>query len=217
VNTATLSLPTNFLLGLVILLSLLLTGYELYKMFERDFCRAIGNRYTLLLGVLNVITAVIVWFLIHKVIGVEPTLLTALVTGLTFPVLLRSRFTIYRSINTTGSPDQLNEVSLKVDEMYQKLQYDMYKEVNLHLTELRLKLSKRIRQTFTPAQLTTYLDEFIDTERIEIERDKHRSRFNEIAAIADDAKRHRQLANMLIDLKSRPDLEKAITTSSLHT
>jgi putative effector of murein hydrolase LrgA (UPF0299 family) len=211
------SLPPNSLLGLVVLLSLLLTGYELYKMFERDFGRAITNRYALLLAVLNIITAIVVWFFIHKVIGVESTLVTALVTGLTFPMLLRSRFTLYRSLNTSSGPDQLNEISLKIDEMYQKLQYDMYKEVNLHLTEIRLTLSKRIRDAFTIPQMTTYLDEFIDTERIEAERDKHRNRFNEIIAIADEAKRHRQLANMLIDLKSSADLDKAIRTNSLHT
>ncbi len=214
-NGAAISLPANSLLGVVVLLSLMLTGYELYKMFERDFGRAIGNRYALLLGVLNVVTAIVVWVIVHRVIGVEPTILTAVVTGLTFPVILRSRFTIYRTINTSGGSDQLNEVSLKVDEMYQKFQYDLYREVNLHLTELRLALSKQIREAFPAPVLSGYLDEFIETERIDAEREKHRARFTEIMAIADEPKRHRQLANMLIDLKTRADIKKAVQTGSL--
>lgn len=43
------------LISLVILLSLVLTAYEVFKIFGRDFGRAVGNRFTLLVGFLNLI------------------------------------------------------------------------------------------------------------------------------------------------------------------
>lgn len=53
-------MSTASLISLVILLSLALTGYELFKMFGRDFGRALRNRYALLLGFLNLIVAILV-------------------------------------------------------------------------------------------------------------------------------------------------------------
>ena len=67
-------------LGAVVLLSLLLTGYELFKIFQRDFGRALRNRYALVLFLLNILMALVVWWFVHHLLAVEPTILTTLVT-----------------------------------------------------------------------------------------------------------------------------------------
>jgi hypothetical protein len=201
-------------LGLVVLLSLLLTGYELFKMFDRDFGRALSNRFAWLLGLLNVVAAGAVWLIIHQVISVRPTLLSALVTGLTFPMLLRSRFTLYRSIGPAEAGD-VDELSLKMDEIYHSLQRAFYREVNLQLAGARLALSQKIRQSFNADQLAIYLADFIAAERIEAERLAHGRQLEEIAAIEDQTVRHRQLAYLLLDLRTRPELERAIRARSL--
>jgi len=123
-------LPTSALIGLVILLSLALTGYELFKIFGRDVGRTLRNRWALLAGFLNLITALIVWFIVHNLLAIEPSLPSALVTGLTFPALLRSRFTLYRSIGAAET-EEVNELSLKMDQIYHDLQRALYKEVNI--------------------------------------------------------------------------------------
>ena len=205
---------TYSLIGLVVLLSLLLTGYELFKIFGRDVGRALRNRFALLLGLLNVTAAVAVWLIVHRVIAVRPTLLSALVTGLTFPMLLRSRFTLYRSLGPAEA-GQVDELSLKMDEMYHSLQRAFYREVNLQLAAARLALSQKIRQTFSAEELTSYLADFIQAERLEEERLAHQRQLDEIVAIEDEAVRHRQLAYLLLDLRTRADLERAIRARSL--
>lgn len=205
---------TYSLVGLVVLLSLLLANYELFKIFGRDFGRALRNRFALLLGLLNVVVAVAVWLVIHNLIGVRPSLLSALVTGLTFPVLLRSRFTLYRSIGPAAA-GEVDELSLKMDEIYHSLQRAFYREVNLQLAGARLALSQRIRQTFSARQLADYLAEFIEAERLEPERAAHRRQLGEIVAIEEEPMRHRQLAYLLLDLKTRADVDKALRARSL--
>ena len=207
-------MPTSALISLVILLSLGLTGYELFKIFGRDFGRALRNRYALLAGVLNIVTAVLVWLIIHNVLGIQASFFTAVVTGVTFPALLRSRFTLYRSIGPTET-NEVDELSLKMDQIYQDLQRALYREVNLQLTNARLHLSLQIRQTFTARQLENYLADFIAHERLPDEQAKHEAQLDSIRAIEDNKIRHRQLANLLLDLKSAAEIKTMVQTESL--
>ena len=212
--STTLSLPVSALLGLVVLLSLALTGYEVFKIFDRDFGRAWRGRYALLLGFLNILTALLVWWMVHTLLAVQPTLLSALVTGLTFPALLRSRFTLYRSIGS-GESDAVNELSLKMDEVYQTLQRAFYREVNFQLTKARQALSIQIRKTFTARQLADFLSDFIAHERLPEEQQRHQRQLVEIMAIEDHKTRHRQLANLLLDLKTAAEIKTALRNASL--
>jgi hypothetical protein len=207
-------MPTSALIGLVVLLSLGLSGYELFKIFGRDFGRALGNRFALLVGVLNVITATLVWWIIHGLLAVEPSILSALVTGLTFPALLRSRFTLYRSIGPTET-GEVDELSLKMDQIYQDLQRALYNEVNLHLTTARLELAYAVRQAFNARQLADYLEDFISLERLPAEQRQHQEQLEKIMSIADAQKRHIQLANFLLDLKNEAEIQAMIRRGSL--
>ncbi len=213
-ETASSPLPVYALLSLVALLSLALTGYELFKIFGRDFGRTLTNRYALLLGLLNIVVAVLVWLFIHKLLNVAPSILSALITGLTFPALLRSRFTLYRSIGS-GQAGEVDELSLKMDEIYQNLQKAFYSEVNKQLTQARLVLAKKIRDTFTARQIERYLNEFITLERLPEEQQKHRDKLDKIKAIEDNKTRHLQLTNFLLDLKTAAEIKQAIKDKSL--
>lgn len=201
-------------IGLVVLLSLGLTTFELFKIFGRDIGRALRNRFALSLGLLNVAAAVVVWLVIHSLFHVQPTFLSAAVTGLTFPALLRSRFTLYRSLGPAEA-GEVDELSLKMDEIYHALQQALYREVNLHLAAARLALSQRLRQAFGADEMAEYLAEFIAAERMENERLIHQGQLEGILAIPDQATRHRQLAYLLLDLRTRADLEAALRAGSL--
>lgn len=208
-------MSTSALVSLVILLSLVLSAYELFKIFGRDFGRALGNRFALLVGFLNVTAAVVVWLVVHNLIGVQPSFVSALVTGLTFPALLRSRFTLYRTIGPAEA-SEVDELSLKMDEIYHTLQRVLYREVNLQLTNARLELSQHIRQTFTAHELAEYLADFIAHERLPDEQRKHQRQLDEIRAIAESKTRHRQLANLLLDLKTAAEIKAVIRRKSLN-
>lgn len=207
-------LSTYFWLGLVIIVSLGLSLYEIFRTFGRDFGRCLGRRYALLLIVLNIVTAIAVWWVVHVPLGAEPTFLSTVLTGLTFPTLLRSRFTLYRSL-APGQTDETSELSLKMDEMYRSIQTALVAEVNLSLAAERLVLAREIRRAFPAARIEHHLNEFIALEHIDSERRKHQKQLDDILAIGDADRRHLQLANLLISLRDRADLKRAIRDKTL--
>lgn len=204
----------------VVLLSLVLTGYELYQIFRRDFGRTLGNRYALFLFLLNIGMALVVWWFIHGLLAVQPTILTTLATGLTFPALLRSRFTLYRTISTPaegsgGQPSAVDEVSLKMDEMYRGLQSAFYKEIDLRLARERAELHKQLRDIFTAEQIDDHLSAIIGQITIDEDRTKLETKLEAIRAMTDDRRRHDQLANLLIQMTDRQELKRAIRDRTL--
>ncbi|PWH13593.1 MAG: hypothetical protein DDG58_13870 [Ardenticatenia bacterium] len=206
-------------LGAVALLSLLLTAYELFKIFQRDFGRTLRNRYALILFLLNIGMALAVWWFVHRLLAIQPTILTTLVTGLTFPALLRSRFTIYRTIApATRDGEQksaVDEISLKMDEMYRNLQSACYKEIDLELARERAALNKQLREAFSAAQIAERLEDIIGNITIEEDRERLQEKLNSIQSVPDEARRHAQLANLLIQLSDRDELKRAIREGTL--
>ena len=206
-------------LGAVVLLSLLLTAYELFKIFQRDFGSTLRNRYALILFLLNIATAFVVWWFVHRLLAVQPTILTTLVTGLTFPALLRSRFTIYRTIAPStgdGEPKSaVDEISLKMDEMYRGLQNAFYKEIDLELARERAALNKQLRDVFSAAQIAERLEDIITNITIDADRERLQEKLNTIQAIPEEGRRHVQLANLLIQLSDRAELKRAIRERTL--
>ncbi len=205
--------------GAVVLLSFLLTSYELFKIFQRDFGRTLRNRHAFILFLLNIVAALAVWGFLHYLLAVQPTVLTTLVTGLTFPALLRSRFTVYRTIAAATSDGEqksaMDEISFKMDEMYRNLQSALYKEIDLELARERAVLNKQLREVFTAAQIAERLGDIISNITIDADRERWQEKLTNIQNIADEAKRHAQLANLLIQLSDRRELQRAIRERTL--
>ena len=106
-----------------------LAFFELLKTFQRNTGKALRNRWGLTLLGINALAAMAVYFVIHYVFKFDAGLWTALVVGITFPLILRSRFTLYRQAGAKDEPG-LTELSLKLDDFYQTLQFSCYREVN---------------------------------------------------------------------------------------
>ncbi|MCS7259394.1 MAG: hypothetical protein NZ765_01225 [Anaerolineae bacterium] len=136
-------------LGAVALLSLLLTGYELFKIFQPEFVRTLWNWHAFFLFALNVLAALFTWGCVHILLGIRPTLLSTLATGLIFPTLLRSRFTLYRTLAPPAGEGKsvIDELSLKMDEIYHSLQSALYKAIDRKLARERVVLNKQVRDT----------------------------------------------------------------------
>ena len=103
-----------------------------------------------------------------------------------------------------------------MDEIYHSLQAALVGEVNLGLAAERVGLSRQLRQTFPADEMVRYLSDFIDSEPIDSERQKHQKQLDSTQAIQDADKKHLQLlANLLISLKDRADLKRAIRDKTL--
>ena len=109
---------------------LLLSAFELIRSFRKGIGRYWLNRYVVALMALNAVTAGAVYAFLRYVLGVQSTFWLALVTGLTFPSLLRGRFTLYRPLDKAQDTPGSNGFALTLDAWYRELQRQCYDEVN---------------------------------------------------------------------------------------
>lgn len=186
-----------------------LTFFELLKTFQRAVGSALRSRWGLALLGLNALSAILVYAFVRYALNVDAGLWTALAVGLTFPVLLRSRFTLYRQTGKKDDPD-LTEISLKLDEFYQTLQDWCYTEVNAWLAAERYTQAEAIKEKYTVRQLEQRLSDLIASEPMPAKRDEHEARLQSIlTAYKDDPhRRHHELAVLYIDISTPQEIHK---------
>lgn len=180
-----------------------LAFFELLTTFQRNIGRALSSRWGLVLVGLNALSAVGVYAIVRYVFKFDAGIWTALVVGVTFPVVIRSRFTFYRQPGEKETAN-LTEFSLKVDEFYQALQGFCLNEVNTRLAEQRKALAETIKNRFTVKQLEKELRDLIASGVMPEKRQEQEKKLDEILQIQNNARREQLLALFLIDL-STPD------------
>jgi hypothetical protein len=180
-----------------------LAFFELLTTFQRNIGRALSSRWGLVLVGLNALSAVGVYAIVRYVFKFDAGIWTALVVGVTFPVVIRSRFTFYRQPGEKETAN-LTEFSLKVDEFYQALQGFCLNEVNTRLAEQRKALAETIKNRFTVKQLEKELRDLIASGVMPEKRQEQDKKLDEILQIQNNARREQLLALFLIDL-STPD------------
>jgi hypothetical protein len=186
-----------------------LAFFELLRTFQRNIGRAMQSRWGLVLVGLNALSAVGVYAIVRYVFKFDAGIWTALVVGITFPVVIRSRFTFYRQPGDKATAD-LTEFSLKVDEFYQTLQGFCLNEVNTLLAEQRKALAEAIKNKFTVKQLEKELRDLIASEVMQDRQQEHDKKLNEILQVQDNARREQLLALLLIDLSTPKKLRELI-------
>jgi hypothetical protein len=90
-----------------------LAFFELLKTFQRVVGSALRSKWGLALLGINALSAVVVYAVVRYVLNINAGLWTAVVVGLVFPTILRSRFTFYRQAGVKTDP-QLSEFSVKL-------------------------------------------------------------------------------------------------------
>jgi hypothetical protein len=182
---------------------------ELLQTFQRNIGSALRSRWGVTLLAINSISAVLVYAFVRYGLGLNVGLWTALMVGVTFPLILRSRFTLYRQ---TGKKDEpgLTEFSLKLDEFYQTLQEWCYTEANALLAEELEARAAAIKKRFSPKELEDKLCNRIEAEPMSARRQEHNRRLQDILEKhKDDLKRrHHALALLLIDISSTRGLRE---------
>ena len=187
-----------------------LAFFELLKTFQRTIGSALRSRWGLALLGINALSAIGVYAVVRYVFGLEAGIWTALVVGITFPLVIRSRFTFYRQ---PGEKDAANltEFSLKIDEFYQTLQDWCYTEVNTLLAEERKALAEEIKGKFTAKQLEKELRDLIAAEPMPAKRTEHEGKLDVILTeYQEAARREHALALLLIDLSTPQKIRETI-------
>ena len=186
-----------------------LAFFELLKTFQRTIGSALRNRWGLALLGINALSAIGVFTVFRYVFGFDAGIWTALVVGITFPLVIRSRFTFYRQ---PGEKDAtgLTEVSLKIDEFYQTLQDWCYTEVNALLAGERKALAEELKARFTAKQLEKELRELIDAEVMPAKRKEHQKKLGVILDEYQDSRRQHALALLLIDISTPRKIREMI-------
>lgn len=173
---------------------------ELLQTFGKWLGRFGKNRYAAALIVLNAVTAIGVFAFVRYVLEIESGLGTAVLTGLTFPTILRTDFTYFRAIGGEKQSAEQPRLSIPVHAWYRSIEDLCYKEVDREIADARAQAAMGIRHSLSQADVVAAIDAHIAGELIEENRDKHRAELDQMLAIADDRIRLTRLAAFMVDL-----------------
>lgn len=177
---------------------LLLASIELFTTFGRWLGKYWATRYVIAIILINILTANVVYAILHYLFGIEGTFWLAIITGITFPTILRSRFTFYQPVGKDGLDSE--SFSLTLNKWYHDLQNLCYEEVNGLIAGDRSRVVNRLRHCFTPAQMRDFLSDHIESEVMTDNKEKHRKQFEEILAIETLKDRERRLAVLMVSI-----------------
>lgn len=177
-----------------------LAVFELIKTFGKWIGRYWADRYVVTLLLVNSVTAMIVYMFLRYALDVKSTLWLALITGITFPAILRSRFTFYRPFGSNQGALDTTGFSLAIDGWYRKLQSLCYEEVNSQIADARNQKAKRLRERYTEKQMIELLTDHIDSELMADQQREHLDQLERVKALADAITRKRRLSLLIVDL-----------------
>jgi len=194
------------------LAGIVLALLELLKVFQRNINCVLRNRWGWALMGLNALSAIVVYAIIRHGLNFNAGFWTAVVVGVTFPVIIRSRFTFYRQAGEKDSPG-LTELSLKLDEVYQALQDWCYTEVNAALAEQRQALAESIRNKLSAKELENQLYDLIASEPMPSKQVEHGRKLESILGqYPDRVRRKHALALFLIEVSTPQKIRRLVRT-----
>jgi hypothetical protein len=185
--------------ALVCLIATLIVCAELLLTFGASFFRALQNKWTWLLILINIVFAGITYLIARLLLNVESGLIVAGVVGALYPVILRSRFTFFRQVGAKDDP-QLSAISLKMDELYTKLQARCYREVDSAMAIARRAKALILTAGKTEVQLIKVLKQVIAARQVAAEQQRDEAYLNELLQSAAGEERRYRLAIFLVDI-----------------
>ncbi len=191
----------------------LLAVFELIKTFGKWIGRYWRDRYVLTLLVINMLTASVVYAFLRYALNVESTFWLVVITGFTFPAILRSRFTFYRPFGRAQGALDTEGFALSLDSWYRNLQSLCYEEVNSQIADARNEKAKRLRDRLDEKQLIETLADHIDSELMADQKQEHFDQLDSIKAIADDVTRKRRLSLLIVDLLPEQRVKQLLRNS----
>jgi hypothetical protein len=188
----------------------LLAILELIKTFGKWIGRYWTNRYVLALLALNIFSAMGVYAFLRYALGVQNDVWLAIITGVTFPTILRSRFTFYRPIAQSGQQIDTDSFSVTVDGWYRTLQDRCYDEINSQIAAKNSEVQARLKNCLTEPQMINELQDHIAAEPMSDKRAVHEQMLREIRGIHEVAVRKRRLAVLMTDLMPEQKIRRIL-------
>ncbi len=185
-----------------------LAAIELLQTFGRWMGNHWLNRHVAKLIALNVLAACAVYAVLRFGLGVEDALRLAVVTGLTFPAILRSKFTLFRAAGR--DEDSPRELSIPIDAWYQNLQGLCVDEVNARIADATAREMRRLRECLSEPRMIEILADHIEAEPHPQSKEKHQRQLAQIRAMSDPTDRVRRLARLMIEIMPQGALQELV-------
>ena len=186
----------------------LLALLELVRTFGKWIGRRGLNRFAAALILLNVAAACLVYAFLRYVLGVESDVWLVIVTGLTFPAILRSNLTFVQFPGGDGSAPERKAVSLPVHEWYRMLQTLCLDEVHSGIAAQNRQRIRRLRDRLSEEQMVEILKDHIAGETLEDSRRRHERQVEQIESLDDAGERLRRFARLMLEIMPESDVRR---------
>lgn len=185
--------------SIVSFVALIVVTLESMKIFGRDVAIVVFNRWGWILLMLNIVVALLVYAIARLVFKAGPDGGTALLVALTFPMILRSRFTYFRAAGVPEN-DWTNALTLKIDEFYDMLQNLCMTSVREALANKRASIAELLANSFQKEALARAISNYIGayTFTKDEERDLYQ-RLKSTLEIEDEWRSRYELAMMILN------------------
>jgi hypothetical protein len=183
---------------IVVGVALLVALAELLTTFGGNFFLALKSRWTYVLAAANVVVAATTYAVSRRWLNIESDLLLAALVGATYPVLLRSKFTVFRPVGSKDDP-QLSALSFRMDSIYGALQERCYRQVDNAVAVRRTLKAQRLAGR-SEAHLVAAIKQVIAARDLPAEREKDEQYVVKLQNSSEEDLRKFQIALFLIDI-----------------
>jgi hypothetical protein len=195
-------LPTEALAyGMVALISLLVVFAELGIAFGAYSLFSLTKGWTWGLVGINLACALFTYFLARATTNIGPGIIPAIVVGVLYPAILRSRFTFFRKIGDKDDP-KLDALSIRLGELYASWQERCYRQVDNAIAVLRSAKAQAVAEKYEEDRIVEVLNRLIASKHLVANREKDAQYLKELLRVPDRDKEMRRfrLAMFLVDI-----------------
>lgn len=177
-----------------------LAAVELIRTFGRWIWRYWRAKSVLAIIALNVLSAAGVYAFLRYALQIENSIWLILITSVTFPTILRSRFIFYRPFGKAGDTLDTDSFSVTLDNWYRLLQDQCYDDVNRRIAAANSELQVRLKRCLTEKKMITLLEDNIAAMPMASKRAEAEQDLAAVRAIKEAEARERRLAVLMTDI-----------------
>jgi hypothetical protein len=148
---------------------------ELVKLFGGHISIALKSSWTYVLVGVNVIAALIAYVAARYFLNVESDYWLALFVGVSYPLLLRSRFTLFRSVGSKEVQEQLSALTLRMDDIYGGMQERCYRQIDNAVAASRSLEAQALAATYQQVDIVAAIRRVIDARQVAADQEKDRA------------------------------------------
>ena len=189
--------------------SLVLALTELVSTFQHSLGDVLGSLWAWILMLLNVVSALILYVLAQLIFGVPNNLVTALVVGFSFPVILRSPLTYFKA--SPSQEGQFNEKAFRaISDFYEAILSHCRREADIAQADRRAGRAERLAEKYDPDFLESQARHRIDALRDEALQKELRQDLEEALKVEGEMDRKMALALVLMEVSPQESIDRLL-------